>query len=71
MPMSITPLLPVRQVVGESDGRENSLPKVKAPFVLTGMSHPRKPLLIWVWSRRGKRWMVDQELRFDATRTTI
>jgi hypothetical protein len=30
------------------------------------MNHPRKPLLIWVWSQRGRRWVVDHEIRLDA-----
>ena len=51
--------------IGESGSRQDSLPKVKVPFLLTSMNNPRKPLLIWVWTRRGKRWVVDQELRFD------
>ena len=53
------------RAIGKSGSRQDSLPKVKAPFLLTSMNDPRKPLLIWVWSRRGKRWVIDQELRFD------
>jgi len=52
--------------VSESNGRKNSLRKVKAPFHLTAMSQGGKGLLIWVWSRRGSQWTVDQELRFDC-----
>jgi hypothetical protein len=52
--------------VNESSGRKNSLRKVKAPFVLTTMNQRGKSSLIWVWSRRGSQWTVDQELRFDC-----
>jgi hypothetical protein len=55
------------QAIRESDGRKNSIPKVKAPFRLTRMNQSGMPLLIWVWSRCGRRWKVDQELRFDVT----
>ena len=64
--MSITPPLTVPHAIGESDGRKKSLPKVKAPFHLTTMNQRGKCLLIWVWSRRGKQWTVDQEMRFDG-----
>ena len=64
--MSATLPLSKPHAIGESDGHKDSQRKIKAPFVLTSMNHPRKPLLMWVWSRRGKRWQVDQELRFDS-----
>jgi hypothetical protein len=60
--MSITLPRPVE----ESKGRKNSLRKVKAPFLLTTMNQRGKSSLIWVWSRRGSQWTVDQELRFDC-----
>lgn len=44
------------------------LPKIKAPFRLTRMSHSTQSPWIWVWSLRGKRWVVDQEFRLDVTR---
>ena len=62
MPMSTTLPRPIE----ESSGRKNSLRKVKAPFVLTTMNQRGKNPLIWVWSRRGSQWTVDQELRFDC-----
>ena len=52
--------------VEESKGRKNSVRKVKAPFRLTTMNQRGKSSLIWVWSRRGSQWTVDQELRFDC-----
>jgi hypothetical protein len=52
--------------IGESAGCAKSPAKIKAPFVLTNMNDPCKPLLIWVWSRRGTRWVVDHEIRLDA-----
>jgi hypothetical protein len=64
MPVSAT-LLRCSQAIGEFAGCGKSPAKIKAPFVLTNMNHPCKPLLIWVWSRRGKRWVVD-EIRLDA-----
>jgi hypothetical protein len=62
MTTTLPPLMP--RNCPEFDGREKSLPKIKAPFRLTTMSHSDKPAWFWVWSRHGKRWMVDQELRF-------
>jgi hypothetical protein len=50
----------------QSRGRKNSLPKIKAPFRLTTMNQRGQSSLIWVWSRRGSQWTVDQELRFDC-----
>jgi len=50
----------------ESRGRKNSLPKIKAPFRLTTMNQRGQGSLIWVWSRRGSQWTVDQELRFHC-----
>ena len=64
--MSITPSLPKPHAPGASDGRKDSLRKVKAPFVLTTMNQRGKSWLLWVWSRRGSQWTVDQELRFDC-----
>lgn len=64
--MSTTLPRPIKHVVNESDGRKNSLPKVKAPFRLTTMNRHGKGQMIWVWSRRGSQWTVDQELRFDC-----
>jgi hypothetical protein len=52
--------------IGESDGRTKLTAKIKAPFRLTTMNHPSKTLRIWVWSRRGKRWAVDQEICLDV-----
>ena len=66
MPMSITPSLPKPHAPSESNGRKKSLPKIKAPFRLTTMNQRGKSALIWVWSRRGSQWTVDQELRFDC-----
>jgi hypothetical protein len=63
--------LPVPNTSAEFDGHAKSLPKIKAPFRLTRMSHSDKPLWFWVWSRRGKRWMVDQELRFYSHSKSI
>lgn len=65
--MTTTLPLPVPHTSAESHGRENSPPKIKAPFRLTKMSYSEKPPWFWVWSRRGKRWIVNQELRLDVT----
>lgn len=54
--------------VNESSGGKNFLRKIKAPFRLTAMNQRGKTSLIWVWSRRGTQWTVDQELRFDCER---
>jgi hypothetical protein len=64
--MSTTLPRPRQQLIGESRGRKNLLPKIKAPFRLTTMNQRGKSSLIWVWSRRGNRWTVDQELRFHC-----
>jgi hypothetical protein len=52
--------------IDESRGRKKSVCKVKAPFVLTTMNQRGQSPVIWVWSRRGSQWTVDQELRFDC-----
>ncbi len=36
--------------------------KVKAPFVLTEMNRCREFTALWLWSRRGKSWIIEQEL---------
>jgi hypothetical protein len=59
---------PITHPADESGGRRNSLPKIKAPFLLTKMNDLSQPTWIRVWSRRGKRWIVDQELLLDVTR---
>jgi len=43
----------------------NSLPKIriKAPFRLTVVGRKPHSLWMWLWSRRGKQWIIDQELR--------
>jgi len=41
--------------------------KVKAPFLLTQMNHMSQPTWICVWSRRGRQWVVSQDLLLDAT----
>jgi hypothetical protein len=56
----------IAHATDQSRGRKNSLPKVKAPFVLTTMNQRGQGSLIWVWSRRGSQWTVDQELRFHS-----
>lgn len=57
---------PITHPADESAGRETSRLKITAPFRLTTMNQRGKSLLMWVWSRRGKEWKVDQELRFDG-----
>ena len=39
--------------------------KVKAPFHLTRMSACHVPPMLWLWSRRGRAWVVGQELSLD------
>jgi hypothetical protein len=42
--------------------------KIKAPFFLTQMGgSPKRPWL-WLWSRRGRGWIVDQDLSSEITR---
>ena len=58
---------PIPEGIGEFPGRQKSLPKIKAPFLLRSMNQPGMRQMIWVWSRRGKRWALDQVLSFDLT----
>ena len=37
--------------------------RVKAPFAITTMKDDRFGTLLWVWARRGRQWIVGQELR--------
>jgi hypothetical protein len=71
----MTTLHPEAQVVVPenpwNDSRVN-LPKwgrkVKAPFRVTRMSSCPKHPVLWLWSRRGRNWTVDQELPSDPQR---
>ena len=58
---------PIRKGIGEFPGRQNSRPKIMAPFLLRSMEQPGIPQMIWLWSRWGKRWALDQVLSFDLT----
>ena|ERR1700692_870144 len=67
-PVSSTAAFVKPHSIGEPGSRKNSL-KIKAPFVLTRMNAQPTSLLIWLWWRRGTRWIVDQELRFNLHET--
>jgi hypothetical protein len=41
--------------------------KVQAPFVLTEMNSCQEFTVLWLWSRRGKSWIVEQELDPNLT----
>lgn len=41
---------------------------IKAPFRLTTMNGLSQAPWLWLWSRRGKRWFVDQVLPLDVPR---
>jgi hypothetical protein len=58
---------PTPRGIAEFPGRQNSRPRIKAPFVLRSMEQPGILQMFWVWSRRGKRWTLDQVLSFDLT----
>ena len=47
-------------------GQHISVRKVGAPFFLTGMRARRGGgwRLMWLWSRRGSQWVIEQELNF-------
>ena len=36
--------------------------RVKAPFAITTMKDDRFGSVLWVWARRGRQWIVSQEL---------
>jgi hypothetical protein len=36
--------------------------RIKAPFVLTRMGNSAECSLLWLWTRRGRQWVVEQEL---------
>jgi hypothetical protein len=38
---------------------------VKAPFAITTMNEDHFGSLLWVWARRGRQWIVSQELNLD------
>jgi hypothetical protein len=40
--------------------------RIKAPFSITTMKDDRFGTLLWVWARRGRHWIVSQELRLAA-----
>ena len=40
--------------------------RLKAPFAITTMKDDRLGTLLWVWARRGRHWIVSQELRLAA-----
>jgi hypothetical protein len=37
--------------------------RVKAPFAITTMNEGHVGTLLWVWARRGRQWIISQELR--------
>jgi hypothetical protein len=37
--------------------------RVKAPFVLTTMGGSSECSWLWLWARRGRQWVVDEEFR--------
>lgn len=38
--------------------------RVKAPFLLTRMDPDGRRPVLWLWSRRGDQWVVEQEVWF-------
>jgi hypothetical protein len=44
------------------------LPKIKAPFRLTMMNHLSQRPWIWLWSRCGSYWIVNQVLPVNLPR---
>jgi hypothetical protein len=56
--------------IGEPGKRKSTL-TIKAPFVLTRMNARPASSLVWLWSRRGARWTIDQELRLDLIENSI
>jgi hypothetical protein len=40
--------------------------RVKVPFAITTMNGERVKPLLWVWARRGRRWIVGQELSLSV-----
>jgi hypothetical protein len=68
--MPVSTGLPPR-AIGKVRGCNKPLAKIKAPFRLTTMNHSSTSW-IWVWSRRGGRWVIDQEMcstRLELTET--
>jgi hypothetical protein len=59
-------------LTGENFSRGRAMPespsKVKAPFRLTTMNDSGQSPWLWLWSLRGKRWVVNQVLPLDAPR---
>ena len=65
--MSTTPPRPIPHGIAD----QNSRPKIKAPFLLRNMEQRGMRQMIWVWSRRGKRWALDQVLSFGLTQKRV
>jgi hypothetical protein len=59
-PSPTTTLVPPWNAPGDATLRAHR--KVQAPFVLTEMNTSRKFPVLWFWSRRGKSWIIEQEL---------
>jgi hypothetical protein len=36
--------------------------RVKAPFAITTMNDDPVRSVLWVWARRGRQWIISQEL---------
>ena len=47
----------------QDDARLRPKRRIQAPFLLTCMSRNSS---FWLWSRRGKQWIVEQEIVVDA-----
>ena len=41
--------------------------RIKAPFAITTMNDDHVGPLLWVWARRGRQWIVSQELNLPST----
>jgi hypothetical protein len=59
-PSPTTALVPPWNVLRDASGR--ACRKVKAPFFLTVMNRCQEFTVLWLWSRRGKSWIIEQEL---------
>jgi hypothetical protein len=44
------------------ESKRRACPRVKAPFVLTAMYNSFERPLLWLWSRRGRAWVITQKI---------
>jgi len=66
--MSGNVLLSFQQDVDKTEVDQKTRGKINAPFLLTLMNDNHHGPLFWLWARRHKNWVIEQELNLKTRR---